>query len=193
VDEVETRVLELFGAYPGRYWVAGGWAVDLRVGRQRREHTDLDILVLLADLGTFAEVFAGRTVTVTDHRGGGTWPWDPAKALEPGRHTLAFADEPGLEILLGLHEGDDWVFHRGQSTRRSFAAITRTTARGVPYLSPEVVLRLKSREPREKDQADFDDLVDLLTTEQVAWLLPRLGWVDAPEHPWRARLHGLQA
>jgi hypothetical protein len=37
---------ELFAKCATGSWVAGGWAIDLLVGRETRSHGDLDILVL---------------------------------------------------------------------------------------------------------------------------------------------------
>jgi hypothetical protein len=34
-----------FAVYPGRYWIAGGWAVDLHIGCVRRDHHDVDVLI----------------------------------------------------------------------------------------------------------------------------------------------------
>ena len=38
-----------FAAWAAPWWVAGGWAIDLLLGRQTREHGDLDLLVLRRD------------------------------------------------------------------------------------------------------------------------------------------------
>ena len=32
------------------WWVAGGWALDLHLGKQTRAHADVDVLVLRDDL-----------------------------------------------------------------------------------------------------------------------------------------------
>lgn len=34
---------------PCRWWIAGGWAIDLHLGRQSRAHADVDVLFLRAD------------------------------------------------------------------------------------------------------------------------------------------------
>jgi lincosamide nucleotidyltransferase A/C/D/E len=44
LDQVMT-VLRSLDAVGIRYWVAGGWGVDILVGRQTREHRDLDLAV----------------------------------------------------------------------------------------------------------------------------------------------------
>ncbi|KJY39899.1 hypothetical protein VR45_01625 [Streptomyces sp. NRRL S-495] len=181
----------LFAGFEGSWWIAGGWAVDLEVGRVRRTHTDVDILVLARESELLARHFADRPLTVTDQQDGARRPWVPGEPPEPGRETLSL-DAGGtagpVEILFGAADGADWVFHRGRRTRRPLEALTRTSPGGLPYLSPEVVLLFKARDGRPKDDADFADLAPLLTEEQRAWLAPRLAPPGAPAHPWSARL-----
>jgi Aminoglycoside-2''-adenylyltransferase len=181
-------VKQLFAAYPCPYWIAGGWAVDLHVGRPRREHADVDVLILAADLETFARVFADRGVAIDDHQTGERRSWASADEVEPGRHTLALLDTPGVEVLLALSDGPDWVFHRGRRLRRALADITHTSPGGLPYVGPELVLLFKSRDPRDKDEQDFRDLAHLLTLEQRQWLAPRLSPPGGADHPWRQEI-----
>jgi len=173
---------ELFAAYPARYWIAGGWAVDLMVGRQRREHADVNVLILANDLPVFARTFTG--ILVKDHQTGVQQPWAPADEVEPGRHTFTVPAAPCVEVMLALTDGDDWVFHRGRRSRRALDDITHASADGLPFLGPEVVLMFKARHRRDKDDQDFRDLAPLLTDEQRQWLIPRLSHPDADEHPW---------
>jgi Aminoglycoside-2''-adenylyltransferase len=42
-------------AWAAPWWVAGGWAIDLLLGRQTREHGDLDLLVLRRDQASVRE------------------------------------------------------------------------------------------------------------------------------------------
>jgi hypothetical protein len=179
---------ELFAPYPARYWIAGGWAVDLMVGRQRREHSDVDVLILADDLPVFARTFTG--ILVEDHQTGIQRPWALADEVEPGRHTFVVAAAPCVQVVLALTDGDDWVFHRGRRTRRALADITHMSPDGLPFLGPELVLlfkardRLRARDPRDKDEQDFRDVAPLLTAEQRQWLIPRLTHPGADEHPW---------
>ncbi len=39
------HLLDLFEAAGIDYWIAGGWGVDALIGRESREHRDLDVLV----------------------------------------------------------------------------------------------------------------------------------------------------
>ncbi|WP_370221176.1 nucleotidyltransferase domain-containing protein [Kitasatospora sp. MAP12-22] len=189
VDTRLQQVGELFASYPGSWWIAGGWAVDLHVGRVRRAHADVDVLVLARELEQFSDAFADRGLVVTDRRTGERRPWAYPQEVEPGRETLGLADgPPGLEVLVGAAEGADWVFHRGRRSRRPLAELTRRGPGGLPYLSPEVVLLFKARDGRDKDELDFRALAPLLTADQRAWLAPRLSRPGDEPHRWAAEL-----
>ena len=43
-------IATLFSEFPGRWCIAGGWAIDLFLGHQTREHADVDVLVFRDDL-----------------------------------------------------------------------------------------------------------------------------------------------
>lgn len=61
------QVLDALAAADVRHWVAGGWGVDALVGRQTREHRDLDLAVDLADLDIcLAELTGLGYVSETD-------------------------------------------------------------------------------------------------------------------------------
>jgi lincosamide nucleotidyltransferase A/C/D/E len=50
-DEV-VRLLDAFEAAKVKAWLDGGWGVDALLGRQRRTHDDLDLVVELKDVAT---------------------------------------------------------------------------------------------------------------------------------------------
>src|SRR5689334_12704830 len=64
------EVAALFAALPVPWWVAGGWAIDLFLGRQTREHEDIDIQVLRRDQHAVRALFG---------------VWDMQAALPPPR------------------------------------------------------------------------------------------------------------
>jgi hypothetical protein len=41
-----SHLLELMRGFAAPWWVAGGWALDLWLGRRTRDHEDLDVAVL---------------------------------------------------------------------------------------------------------------------------------------------------
>ncbi|RZT20119.1 hypothetical protein EV649_3261 [Kribbella sp. VKM Ac-2569] len=185
--EVLNAVRALFADYPGRYWIAGGWALDLFADRVRRPHTDVDVLVLARDLDLVAATFTDPPPTVENPNTGDQRPWEPGETLTPGPDVLAFPDDllpAPVRIILAASDGDDWVYHRGRGTlRKPLDEITLMTADGLPYLAPELVLLFKSRSDRPKDTEDFNDVAADLDPARRAWLHARIA-PRYPDHPW---------
>ncbi|TDW15691.1 nucleotidyltransferase domain-containing protein [Kribbella kalugense] len=182
-----SAVRALFDDYPARYWIAGGWALDLFADRVRRPHTDVDVLVLARDLDQFADTFTNPRPTLEDPNTGVHRPWEPGETLTPGPDVLAFPDDlfpAPVRIILAASDADDWVYHRGRGTvRKPLDDITLMTPDGLPYLAPEIVLLFKSRSDRPKDTEDFTDVAALLDADRRAWL--RAGIEPRhPNHPW---------
>jgi hypothetical protein len=42
--ELDT-IKAIMNSFAGDYWIAGGWAVDLHLGRQTRHHKDIEIAI----------------------------------------------------------------------------------------------------------------------------------------------------
>ncbi len=173
------------------WWLAGGWAVDVHVGRVTRFHGDVDILVLNRDLGDVAAALPSVYAEVPQT--GRRIEWDRRSPLQPGLEALALdvAVAPAigkLQILVALSDGDDWVYHRGRRTLRlPLDEIGRRTVNGIPYLAPAVVLLFKSRQLRDKDHEDFVTLLPHLSGAERSWLRERLQpWRE--DHPWLSQL-----
>ena len=43
------EVSELFKSLNIKWWIAGGWAIDLFLGKKSRGHLDIDVLILRKD------------------------------------------------------------------------------------------------------------------------------------------------
>ena len=39
------ETVDLLYSLPVPWWIAGGWAIDLYLGRQTRPHEDIDVLI----------------------------------------------------------------------------------------------------------------------------------------------------
>ncbi len=154
------------------YWIAGGWAIDLAVGRVTRDHADVDIMLLERDEHALRTDLAEVDVHLMG-RDGQPAPWAAGQRLPggPGRLVLHSKNLPlPTEVLLASAVGTFWVYHRGaHCIRRPLADITRTRD-GIPFLAPEVVLLFKSRSKSDKDQRDVRTALPILNAEQRAWL-----------------------
>lgn len=172
-----------------RWAVAGGWAIDLFVGRETRAHEDLEMVVPAQDVAAVLTAFSGQE-----------WRWYvptdghlhalPSEAFEQSHQTWLWSvthEVFRLDMFRDLHDGDTWICRRDPSLRRPWRDVVRHTADGVPYLTPEIVLLFKGKAARDKDVADLGHVLPLLSEEQRVWLRSSLAQVH-PGHAWLSRL-----
>jgi hypothetical protein len=169
--------------------VAGGWAIDLWLGRQTREHEDLEIAV---PTGFFPELQARLESLGLQLFAVGE---DETIALQPGEdrpiHQTWVADPIAqawrMDIFREPGDADTWIYRRtGQFTAPRAWATGRTPA-GIPYLAPQIVLLFKAKWTREKDEADFALVAPELAPDAREWLAASLQAIH-PGHQWIGRL-----
>ncbi|MGJ8690489.1 MAG: nucleotidyltransferase domain-containing protein [Gammaproteobacteria bacterium] len=175
------------------WWIAGGWALDLFLGRETRLHGDLDIGVLRRDVATVLR-------SLSD------WETFEAKdgALTPLVHTTP---SPGVnslwcrrvgakswkfEFMLDESDGEFWLYRRDSRIRRSVSDLVHHTSSGIPYLAPEVQLLYKAKHTRSRDEADFQAVIAHLGEESRNWLRQSLVQT-LPSHPWISVLESYSA
>ena len=172
------------------WYVAAGWAIDLFVGYERREHEDLEIAApasgfpqieaLLDDL-EFYSVGDGEVMLVTEspvrfdetHQ---TWGLDRA------------AFEWRVDVFREPSTGGEWVCRRDEQIRLPYAELIEHTLDGIPYVRPEVALLFKAKAARAKDTGDLDDVLPLLAPSRRALLRDWIARVH-PGHVWLERLY----
>lgn len=172
--------------------MAGGWAIDLFVGRQTREHRDLDIQVLRRDQAAVRAALHRWDIYAVDPPGA-LRPWRSGEVLPGHVHDIWCRRAPdapwALQLMLLDTERGRWVCRRDRRVGGPVCRFGRRDGAGVPYVAPEVQLLFKAREPRPQDEEDF--AVALLRLDAAArrWLGAALGIVS-PDHPWLPRLRG---
>jgi hypothetical protein len=181
-----TEVAERLRDIPAPWYVLGGWALDLFLGRQTREHEDAEIGVPLDRFPEFAAALTDLELVVVGD--GRAWPLSEA-SLAAYRQT--WVREPGglwrLDVIRERWEGREWVFRRDTRIRlRGDRAIMRTS-QGIPFLRPEVVLLFKAKAVRPKDEHDFRVSVPALDREARDWLTGALRLAH-PGHAWLVEL-----
>ena len=189
-----SRLSSLMRSFDAPWWVAGGRALDLWMGRRTRAHQDVDVAILREDQKQLHEAFAGWELyyATTDHQ---LLPYHSDCWLEVPLHGVwarPASDAPWLcEFLLNEHEGQQWVYRRNPSVRKPLAevGVMASAAGGVPILVPEIVLLYKAHELTEKDEADFRSALPHLTLSRKAWLLRALN-ETVPNHHWARRIRG---
>ena len=167
--------------------VAGGWALDLWLGNQTREHEDLEIAVpamffseiqaRLEQLGlrvfdiVDGQVIALETGETPHSRMHQTWVMDPAV----NGWRMDIFREPG--------DARTWVYRRTGELSAPRAWATGRTDSGVPYVAPQIVLLFKAKAKRDKDEADFSMAAPRLASGARIWLANALRVIH-PDHPW---------
>jgi len=216
VPEPVAYVRDLLSGLGVSWFLCGGWAVDAWLGRQTREHADVDISVFHDDqraifdhLGGWALV--GHDPNVPDDT---TEPWNgrlldlPAHIHVPKRGSslatspTATHTEFEAEFMLDQRADHDWILRNDPRISLPVNDSAPLSAWGIPTAAPEAVLffkagghlradELAARHDalRPHDEQDLLALVPTLTDRRRRWLHATLASVH-PSHPWLLHLAG---
>jgi len=187
VEKVVNEMREV----PFEWYISGGWALDLFLGRVARVHHDVDVIVARSqqmELQKHLSERGWKLVTPFEKK---LHPWLPHMRLEFPRHQVhAHRDGSFIDFLL-TDMDDIWRYRREPSIIRSKERMSLKSAGGVPYLAPELVLLFKSKNTgnheRLKDQTDFEKALPHLELERRAWLYWALV-ATSPDHAWIQQL-----
>ncbi len=170
--------------------VAGGWAIDLFLGRVTREHADVDLAVWRDQQERLRQSLPGWTFVVAD--AGVLRPWAAHDRLELPLHEI-HATHVGehLEFLLNDRTDHSWTYRRDLNISRHLSLATRERAR-IPYLSPEIVLLYKAKALRRSDELDLRAALPHLEPEPRHWLYHAIAR-SSPAHPWLVYLRPPEA
>ena len=184
----------LLAGLGGRWWVAGGYALELATGRSWRAHGDADVAVPHREQLAVQRVLTGWQWWAA-RPPGRLRPWRPDEVLPEDVHDIWCRPGPGapwrvqimLERIAGTGADERWTSRRDPRVHRPLPSIHRVTPAGIPYLAPEVQLYYKAKSPRAKDEADFTHIVPAPPGPSRAWLAAAITSTYGP-HPWRAAL-----
>lgn len=182
-----TRINELMAGFDKPWFIAGGWAIDLFIGRETREHHDIEIAIFRKDqLHVKDYLKSWEFKKVAD---GKYESWD-GDFLELPIHEI-HAKNPRngvcLEVLLNEADKDAWLFRRNPAINYPLGYAGGVTEEGIPYLKPEIVLLYKAKNTRGKDEQDFLTVKGYLDPSQKKWLKEAIQ-VHVPGHPWLEEL-----
>jgi len=177
----------IFANAPFRWWISGGLALDLFVGRSWRAHGDTDVGVLRRDVSRLRTVMKSWDIQVAAAGILSIWR---GQVLDPEEHenNLWCRKDPlqpwCLDVTIGEGDEERWIYRRDPQISAKWKSAVLNSSEGVPYLAPEIQLLFKSKDIREKDDTDAREVIPLLDAKRQAWLFCRL----PPDHPWR-RIH----
>ena len=130
-----SAAVAIFTAFPGRWWINGGYALELHLGRSWRSHDDLDIGVLRASIPALAGVLPGWDIRVA--ASGILFPWNGTVPLvEESQNNLWCREDIGrpwcLDVTVGDGDEKSWVFRRNPAIRIPWKEAVLRSERGVP-------------------------------------------------------------
>jgi hypothetical protein len=178
------KIAAIMQSFEKPWFVAGGWAVDLFLGRETRTHEDIEVSIFRRDQETIwrhLSAWEGGNVQAGTRR-----PWR-GEWLPPPIHEIhAKRGEENLreiEVLLDEAWADTWRFRRNLAVMRPTADIGLRNPEGVPFLAPEIVLLYKAKDPRPQDEADFRATLPALDANRRQRLADALRTCH-PGHAW---------
>ena len=183
------RVAALMREFEPDWFVAGGWAIDLFLEKEKRPHEDIEIAIFRRDQSALQNHLQDWHLQKVEN--GILSDWNKDDFLElPIFEIHCFNEKKELsrfEVLLNEINGKEWIFRRNEIITKPLSELHSESNHGIKFLRPEVVLLYKSKNPREKDERDFQAVVDYLDNESKKWLRNAL-LVCFSEHHWRQRL-----
>ena len=201
------EVAQLFSSLKIPWWIAGGWALDLFLGVQTREHFDIDVQILRRDQQAVRALLQQWDIQgcalhypydleVTAPTLIDTLPfqtWEPDMLLGKGAYDIfcrpTTSDPWAFQLMGGDADGDQWLFRRDARVHRPLTTIGSVTPDGIPYMAPEIQLLYKAKAPRPQDEADFARTFPYLDQASREFLVQALALIY-PGHRWLLEREG---
>lgn len=165
--------------------VSAGWAIELFLGEQRREHDDLEIALPGDRFEEIEAAFEELDFHVVSQ--GKAEPIEQARDQLPATHQTWGLDRDAnvwrIDVFREPHDGDHWLARRDETIRLRYDELIEHTADGIPYERPEVVLLFKAKHSRPKDESDLAAVLPRLSADRRRLLA---GWIEQvhPGHFW---------
>ena len=147
-DEV-VRLLDAFEAAKVKAWLDGGWGVDALLGKQRRTHDDLDLVVELKDVATVEDLLRRAGYTDKDRDASLSFMVVDAEGRQVDVHPVVFDDDGNG--LYQMDNGKTWTY-----SADGFCGAGRVGGKHVRCLSPRVQMLVHSG--YELSQKDHDEI-----------------------------------
>ncbi|MDM5197272.1 hypothetical protein QUF79_04410 [Fictibacillus enclensis] len=158
------RLRSLLSGFNKPWFIAGGWAIDLLVGEETREHKDIEIAIFRNDQIIFKEHLQDwkfKKVCTGEFQ---IWRDELLELPVHEVHAVNKKNGDHLEILLNESKENHWIFRRDLRISYPVHLLFRYTENSIPFLSPEIVLLYKAKNTREKDHQDFMRVKDFSMT-----------------------------
>jgi hypothetical protein len=186
--EEPLKVFKLLAGFEKPWFVAGGWAVDLFLGKVTRKHEDIEIAIFRCDQMALRNYLKGwEFKKVIPEPKMHTELWNGDEWLDLQVHEIhaenSSSDLSHLEILFNESSGNEWRFRRNPNITRSISMLSTCSQNGIPFLNPEIVLLYKAKNSTSRDEADFENVLKMLGQKPRDWLKQAIEACH-PGHSW---------
>jgi hypothetical protein len=179
---------EMLAGLAAPWWIAGGWAIDLFIGRETRAHEDLDLGVLYRDhLAVQAHLIArGWQLHCRADKPHTLRPWPPGEALTQDNHCPWARRDAGspwaFQLLINPGNNNTFISRRDSGLRMPMSEAVIECG-GFRVLAPQIQLHFKAKQMRPRDEEDFVNVRPRLDSPARAWLCSALQRTH-PGHRW---------
>jgi hypothetical protein len=167
-----------------RWWITGGRALELHLGRSWRDHDDADVSVARGDIVELRAVLHGWDIHVAAAGHLERWRGETLVS-ELHQNNLWCRPSPGdgwrLDVTVSEGDAVDWIYRRDRRVRVPWDEAVLRSPDGIPYLAPDLQLLFKSREPRPKDDLDARTVIPEIDADRQG----RLRSLLPASHPWQ--------
>jgi hypothetical protein len=188
-----TEAQRILSDLPVPWYVAGGWAIDLGLGRQTRRHEDLEIAIARTDFARYREFVNTLGRFDLYDAGDGRLTRLDGGPSNPDNHQIWLLDRDAqvwrMDTFLEARDQRTWRTHRDPRIEIPMTEAVRRTADGIPYLAPALVLYMKAKAARPKDDADLRTVLPTLDTDERDLLARTIALVH-PGHRWLDTIRG---
>jgi hypothetical protein len=167
-----------------RWWIVGGWAVEAFTGVSR-DHEDIDVAFFKSDLSGLIDHLSPTHCIWSNYSGTIRPLRKPEDNLDGARQMWVRRDGRSpwvMDLAMNPNEQETWISVRDDTVRMPIEQAT-FTHNGISYLHPEIVMWMKARIARPKDDRDLGEILPRLEPAKRAWLYERVR-AQHPDHRW---------
>jgi hypothetical protein len=174
------RIFEIMENCKFPWYIAGGWSIDLAIGRKTREHKDMDIVVFREYIQDVLDYFKDWEIGVAIPGENRLESVENKKQVMQPRYCLHISNETDfVEVLLTDRMNTHAIFRRNPSITIPLKDFIKTDSMNRSYITPEWQLLFKSKSPRDYDEQDYINSISYLSNRQKEWLKQSLVETDA--------------
>ncbi len=128
--------MAVFSAGSFRWWVTGGHALELHVGRSWRQHDDTDVSFVRADSAHVFRLLSDWQISVAAAGVLSPWAGEPLDAAAHQNNLWCKQSSTApwcLDLTVSEGDGQEWIFRRDPSLRIDWHDAVLRSDDDIPY------------------------------------------------------------